>query len=142
MSWVSPTGYADPDSKWNNEANAYDGNTSSFAYTNYPGYYLELTHSAINCNKIRIYCDIPDTTDDNIDIDVYYGGAWHNIFSGDIPANQWVEKNIGSTQTVTKARVCSNKSGYSLYLYEFEFWEVEIAAPTVTTQNATGIGFD
>ena len=31
MGWVSPTGYNDPDTAWNNEAQSYDGNTATGA---------------------------------------------------------------------------------------------------------------
>ncbi|GAJ00113.1 unnamed protein product, partial [marine sediment metagenome] len=58
MTWVSPTGHSDPDSKWNGEANAYDDNEDSSAGSDLVSpqtwsSFLELTHAAISCNKIR-----------------------------------------------------------------------------------------
>jgi len=99
--WVSPTGYDDPDDKWDSEANAYDDNTNTRATTKVTDSYLELTlSSAISCNKVRIYAatrDPPETLDPDIAIDVYYSGSYHNIFSGTITKEDWVEKEIGST---------------------------------------------
>jgi len=124
--WVSPTGHNDPSGNWAYETNAYDDDTDSRATTNDPEY-LELTHSAIFCDKVRIYAAKYGKgilSDANIDIDVYYGGAWHNIFSGYITKQTWVEKDIGSPQSVTKARVrCPTLVGgiVGLRLYEFDF---------------------
>jgi len=124
--WVSPTGHDDPSSNWAYESNAYDDDTGSGAFTNDPEY-LELTHSAILCDKVRIYAAKMfkgELYDPNIDIDVYYGEAWHNIFSGTITKQTWVEKAIGSTESVTKARVrCPTLVGgiVGLRLYEFDF---------------------
>jgi len=42
MGWASPTGHNDPDNKWKDEANAYDGQLDTYAYTLVDGYYLEL----------------------------------------------------------------------------------------------------
>ena len=33
-SWVSPNNYLDPNSGWNDESNAYDGDTGTYAYSN------------------------------------------------------------------------------------------------------------
>jgi len=128
MGWTSPTGHNDPNNKWSSEINAYDDNTgtaatnSMFDYNNY----LELTlSSGISCDKVRIRCSGGLQADAGID--VYYGDAWHNIFSGSITPNEWVEKTIGSTQIVDKARVKSSIFAGSS-LYEFDFNEVGGAA--------------
>ncbi|GAI84963.1 unnamed protein product, partial [marine sediment metagenome] len=45
------------------------------------------------------------------------------------------------TKSVTKARMrfwCT-AAGYQACLYEFDFWEIPIVAPTVTTQAASSI---
>ena len=31
MAWISPTGHDDPDGKWDDESDAYDGDTGSKA---------------------------------------------------------------------------------------------------------------
>jgi hypothetical protein len=123
MSWVSPTGHNDPDSKWYGETNAYDDDIETYASTLFDDYYLELTlGSAISCNKVRVYWEV-SSGDADVDIDVYYSSAWHNIHSGLINQLQWVEVPIGSTQTVEKARVKSNIQKTNK-LYEFDFNEL------------------
>lgn len=138
--WVSPTGHNDPDSKWVTEANAYDGDIGSSAANSAVNYdhYLELTIAAIQCDKVRIYArDIYIIGyDPDLDIDVYYSSAWHNIFSGTITNLAWVEKVIGSTQTVTKARIKSNTSDKTLRIYEFEF---NLLLPIVETDACSGV---
>jgi hypothetical protein len=132
MAWVSPTGYSDPDSGWTNEAGAYDGNTTTYALNtgaSSGGKYLELTHSAISCDKVRIYaCEYEEGGEIDVDtgfVDVYYGGAWHNIFEGLITKNTWTELVIGSTQTVTSARVKSEHvEEVDLRIKEFEFNQI------------------
>jgi len=130
VKWVSPTGQEDPDNKWTEESYAYDENTNSEARVFEKNHYLELTHSALTCARVRIYAvlvtgGLQNYADPNISIDVYYGGAWHNIFSGTIPKFTWVEKTFPK-QSITKARIKSNDelSTYpyvSLHLGEFDF---------------------
>ncbi len=123
MAWVSPTGHNDPDSKWTTEANAYDEDTDTHAWTFQDGSYLELTlESAISCDKVRSWWST-STGDADVDIDVYYSGAWHNIHSGVIGKGDWVESSLSSTQTVEKARVKLN-AFRTHYLKEFDFNEV------------------
>ena len=155
--WVSPTGHSDPDSEWNSEALAYDENTGTATSLDYNeiDHYLELTRSAIYCDKVRIYSACKYILDlgwhemdtvygvSNVSIDVYYSSAWHNIKDGTVFGNQWVEVSIGSTEAVTKARIKSNcycsLGAYDpeYLLYEFEF--NEISRPTVTTQAVSAI---
>lgn len=130
MAWVSPTGHNDPDGVWNYEEWAYDDDTESTAnaFSVGAGKYLELTRAAIYCNKVRIWADewlSPTHYNPDIDIDVYYGDGWHNIWSGVITGREWIEKSIGSTQLVTKAQVKFNTAGRNTYrIYEFDFNKV------------------
>jgi len=136
--WLSPTGHVDPDSAWTDEVNAYDENTATFALTASETAYLELTHTAINCNKIQIWLGDEGLISPNVDIDVYYSSAWHNIHSGVLVDDEWVEKEIGSTQLVTSARVKFNAAKDAHYLHEFDFYEI-LSAPAVTTSAATSV---
>jgi len=128
MAWISPTGHNDPDGKWGIEVAAYDDDTETNAGNAAADYdhYLELTIAEILCDKVRILAQDtagPPKYDPDLDIDMYYGGAWHNIWSGVIAKLTWVEKAIGSSQLVTKARIKSNTSDKYLQLYEFDFGE-------------------
>jgi len=137
MAWVSPTGHADPGEEWGYEENAYDEDEGSWANSD-DAYleWLELTLTTpISCDKIRIMAaslDIPDIRKDpNLKIEVYYSDAWHEIFVGEITKEIWVEKAIGSTQTVSKAQIkwFAALQDYGL-VYEFDFNEVEAPPPT------------
>ena len=139
MAWVSPTGHNDPDSKWTTEANAYDEDTDTHAWTFQDGYYLELTlESAISCDKVRSWWST-STGDADVDIDVYYSGAWHNIHSGVIGKGDWVESSLGSTQTVEKARVKLN-AFRTHYLKEFDCNEVSGGTTHYGAATLSGTG--
>jgi len=149
MGWVSPTGHVDPAAHWVDEYKAYDEDTGTFAkcsssHTDW-GEFLEFTHAAINCNKLRYFAAYISSQQDEIDLDVYYSGAWHDVYQGSLSESgshpyQWVEKSLGGTYSVTAARVrFHHPSAYLCLLYEFDFWEVEISAPTVTTQAVSDI---
>jgi hypothetical protein len=129
MSWVSPTGYNDPNSKWSNEPDAYDGDIGTCALSSSEsnwGSFIELTHDAIDCDKVRHYSAYHATYRDQIDIDVYYEGAWHDVYEGNFPTQTWDEKTIpGGTKSVTAARVRYHHQSPSwAAIYEFEFNEV------------------
>lgn len=145
--WRTPTGYNDPSTKWSDEANAIDDQIGSAAssYGGF-GYYLEVSHSSILCDKIRVYAShwvSPSYHNPDVAIDVYYSGGWHNIWDGIIASRTWVEKSIGSSEDVTKARMKFNDDGLGSTigcgLYELHFWEIEVSIPTVTTQAASSI---
>jgi hypothetical protein len=131
--WVSPTGNinvgacVDP-------ALSYDGDIATFAATPYiPATswsdFIELTLSApIACNAIRYYTEVVLATD-LIDVDIYYSGAWHNIFSGLPLSLAWDTKSF-TAQSVTKARVRYYNSGVNpqaFALYEFMFYALHCA---------------
>lgn len=135
MTWVSPTNFVDDDSVWNSETNAYDGNVETDADTrispNSWSSYLELTHAALNCDKIRFYATYYSGFVDQISIDVYYEGGWHNIYEGGYATEEWVEKTIpAGTKLVTAAQVKFYNDHYlqqDAALFEFEFNEVVVA---------------
>ena len=142
--WVSPTGHNDIPNEWETEGNAYDNNTDSKACTALSGGELELTIGAISCDKVRIYASdfvaIPSPLESNptVTISVYYDSAYHQIFSGSITKKTWVEKSIGSTETVTKAKISGTlATNHLLYLYEFDF--NSLILPTVETDACSGV---
>lgn len=146
MAWISPTGHVDPDSKWTNEERAYDGllDTSSLCSgvtkDNYSSY-IEITHAAMLCDKVRFYAymyhqEPPGVN--SVDVDVYYSGSWHNVFEGEFANSTWIEKAIGSTQTITafRFRFKTSSDDYQPSLYEVEFSD---CTPVVTVQDPTDV---
>jgi len=65
--------------------------------------------------------------DADIRIDWYWGGAWHQVYSGTVAQLTWVEIVCPSgTHTISRARIRYNNSGAGnvLYLNEFYFCEI------------------
>jgi len=151
MAWISPTNHVDYGA-WNNEANAYNGNTGDAANESVPknswGGFLALTHAEINCDKVQFYAKYEAANINKIDLDVYWDGAWHDIYEGSYASEEWVEKPLGDTYAVTQARVKfyndNDFASWICYLYEFEFNEVEageeklLTATSSVTSSITG----
>lgn len=139
--WVSPTGFNDPSSTWSSEPLAYDGNTGTYTYTSVPknGWsgYLELSIAPISCDKVRGWFNEGAANVNNFELDVYYGGTWHNIQSGEPVYGQWVEFPIGSTQIVSamRFRFYSTKAAAAGgWCNEAEFNEITIVE-TISTKE-------
>ncbi len=136
-----PIGYNDPDSEWTNEVCAYDDNFSTYAKDGVQplswGSFLELNIDSILCGSVRFFAGKPGITDvTEIDVDVYYGDAWHHVYQGVYAFQTWIEKSLGGDYLVTKARVKFYSQHSSLpraaCLYEFLFGTSE---PGFTTNN-------
>ena len=129
FSWTSPTGFVDGNSKWTSEEDAYDEDTADPARngteTGWTSY-LELTHSAINCKKVRFFAYYSATYVTQISVDVYYSSDWHNIYEGIFADSEWVEKEIGSIQSVTAMRI----KLYVLLVGNTELFEVDFGEVT------------
>ena len=141
MGWVSPTGYNDPDNHWNRNgtpALCYDEDTATecdpqswTANTWCP--FVEFTHAALSCDKVRHWVDWFT----QIDIDVYYDGVWHDVYEGTTTGAEWVEKDIPSApQTITAFRI---RGQYST-VYGRGIWEVDFGEVTLKTSSDTGVG--
>lgn len=145
MGWVSPTSFSDPGGTWSNETLAYDGNTTTYAYTSVPknvwSGYLELYIAVISCDKVRGWFTKALANINNFELDVQYDDTtWHNIYSGEPTYGAWVEFPIGSTQSIIgmRFRFYSTKAGGDAgRCHEAEF--NEIIAPTKTTQYMSGL---
>jgi len=148
MAWISPTGFIDSGSVWTDEALAYDENTGTYAYASaLKGDYtdnLELTHAALDCDKVQIWVSIGGANINAIEVDAYYSSAWHNTYSGAIVEGQFVEYAIGSTQSVTAMRVrfYSTKAVTAgCMVHEADFNEVAAGAQTYyQSLEATAVG--
>ncbi len=127
--WVPPTSHNDPENLWNNESNAYDGNTSTYAAdVSYrwgwgPYIYLNLS-TPINCSRFRVWADYDPGIIRQVQIDVYKDGAWENVVNGAINNCSWDERTfaVGSV-TQARMRYRYRQAGWSFWLYEFEFYE-------------------
>ena len=146
MGWVLPTSHNDPNSDWGQEVYAYDNNTNTGALNSFLTgtwcYYLELLHASIPCSKIRYYVGEGFHEDGNlIDVDIYYSGAWHDVYQGTFTVGAYIEKSLGGTYNITKMRIrfynaVSGTVGYRVY--EAHFYDTSIA-PTVTTQAVSDV---
>jgi len=83
-SWLTPTSVTDPSTSWTNEANAIDDNTGTFASetiaANSWSGYLEFNITSAYVGGIRYWAERENATVDLIDVDIYYGGAWHDCY--------------------------------------------------------------
>ena len=136
MAWSSPTGFVDGGSVWAAEALAYDEDTGTYAYASAikNGWtdYLELTHAALNCDKVQLWVYNTIANINAIEVDVYYSSAWYNIFSGAPTWGAWQEHAIGSTQSVTALRIrfySTKASAGGCQVMEADFWEEEEEPP-------------
>ena len=145
--WVSPTGFSDPDSKWSDEAKAYDDSTATFANhaTNTGpgvwGSFIEFTHAELTASGVRVWVFTYGSTW-SIDVDIYYGGAWHHVYEGArSSASQFVTYSFGSNIAITafRVRLGNNPSWNTPRILEVDFNEIVIIAPTVTTQAVSDI---
>jgi len=109
--WVSPTGFSDPDNAWTDEVNAYDGDTATYAYSTVPalswGSFIYLTIPSTLGNKLRYWVTEFGGLfgQGNIDIDVLKDGVWTDVYTGAYkPYDEWIEESF-SQGTVTQIRV-------------------------------------
>jgi hypothetical protein len=83
--WLLPTGYVDPSNKWKNEPLAYDGLTDTYAETSVGastwGAYLIFTIPPTSVSAVRWWGSFA-VSPHTIEVDVYYGGSWHNVYTG------------------------------------------------------------
>ena len=153
MGWHNPTGHTDTGGGWDDEANAYDGtdaapNTVTYAETNPVispatwSEWLEFSHAAMECNKIRYYAEPNDIARvENIEIEVYYSGAYQALYTGAYSDDAWEEKAIGSTETVTGMQVRFENTHAtfdgSVRLKAVQFWDTFWYASSAIT--GTGV---
>jgi hypothetical protein len=113
--WVSPTGATDTGAVWSNEDHLYDndlgtycGTTGTVAAESWQPEtdYLEATIGATTCNAVMVYATSGYTpTTNQIDVDIYYGAAWHHLYQGVFNFGVYT-RNIFpfAAQSVTNAR--------------------------------------
>lgn len=125
----SPTSHTDPDGQWSNEALSYDGNTSTGSTESVNAAtwskYLQLAPAdPMNISKVRYYCT--DNYSTQIGVDLYYDGAWTNIYEGAITTDAWAEISYtASLVRQARVRLYNGDAGtQTLWLNEFQFYGV------------------
>jgi len=126
--WLTPTGHTDPDSGWNNEANAYDGNTATYAESDTVTMndwtdFIYLTFPAgTKADSARYYADAGGSAEE-IDIDAYVDSSWVDVYSGSFDDLAWETKEFSegvTTQVRVRLKVAISPDGeadlYSLAL--------------------------
>jgi len=119
--WVSPT--SKEDDQWTDAAKIYDGDLATFGWSSTNSQHVTLLIDAISCSKVRIYAGKAAGGEADLDIDVYYSAGWHSIHTGALTEDAWEEIAVGSTQTITKARITMG-GGIESQVMEFEFYKV------------------
>ena len=141
MGWVLPTGHVDTDDKWSSEERAYDNVIiGSSAYNNWGvvswSSFLELTHDSILCSKVAFWVSWDMTVDPQIDVDVYYDGAWNHLYQGTCARAEWVEKTLAEEKQITSVRFSLyNPYSYGVVrrIHEVKFY---VPTPIITTEAA------
>lgn len=146
--YILPTGYSDPNGIWGSETLAYNNNTDygDAARCTVPAWswsgYLVLTVDPVYCSKLKFFARYDGTNGINkIDLDVYYSGAWHNVYEGSFLNRVWTEKSLGGSYYVSQLRIRfynNDSSVKTALLYEAHFYETT-GIPKVTTNAATGV---
>lgn len=122
--WDSPISV----SGWTNSANISDDDTGTTAsksttfgtWSTYITAQLPPTWTDV----VRVWVSEQHPTINSWEIDLYYDGAWQNVWSDDIPTGAWQNAAVGSFNEVTQARVrFYNNNGSSTltgYIHEFD----------------------
>jgi len=136
--WVSPDTMV-PSGFWNNEDNAKDGNTATFA-SEISGFmadeWLEgRLDSGIECDKVRVWVSEEsrgvEHDADRCDIQVYYDAGWTEIATNvTITKLSWKEFAIGSTESVSRMRIQCDDDRWTFRVYEMQFNDTTVLAST------------
>jgi len=132
--WQSPTGHIA--GSWSDEEDAYDDDTESYAQVMVGpfswGAWIELTIGSMSCDKVRFWAYYDAMTINAIDLEVYYDGDYQSVYIGAYTHDDWEEKSLGDTYSVTKVRMRfanSFSSPVPAVLVEFDFNQVETGWP-------------
>ena len=110
LDWSSPSGFNDPSGNWQNESNAYDGDTGTYAYQSSVtrdswSDFIELTYTECELAKIRYYISAPSAASADIDVDYYRSSSWHDLYSGSASLNAWAELTLSAPVDSTALRI-------------------------------------
>ena len=119
--WVSPT--SKEDDQWTDGALIYDGDLGTFGYESTNGQSVTLLTDAVKCSKVRIYAGRAAGGAADLKVEVYYSAAFHTLHDGTLTEDTWVEIAVGSTESITKAKISAG-DGIESQVMEFEFYKV------------------
>lgn len=140
-SWESPTSATG--ASWTDRDKTYDENTGTFAWddigTDAWSGDITISIGAVQCSQFRHWVSRESVDVNEIDIDVYYSGAWHDIYQGGtFTVDDWETREIGSVETVTavKFRFYNDNVGVFQMAYVNE---VDFESLDTTQVTATGV---
>ena len=114
MAYVRPTSATA--NGWSNADNAYNNNTSNGATISLGGnawtpYLVMHLENAISCNEIGVY-DAHHGNINIVEVDVYNGSTWTNVYDGDPGHGGWVTASFTAINNVESIRTrCYRPSG-------------------------------
>jgi len=124
--WLLPTSFNDPDNAWDDEINAGDDMTSTFAGSYHDigdpllSSFIYLGHEAVAANAVKFLARGGGEVS-AIDVDVFKNGVWENVYDGSVNNLQWQEitfaEGLVSNLRIRFATTSSN-SGFFWELYE------------------------
>lgn len=127
--WVSPSGYSDPDGKWENQLLATDQDTVTYARSyhniNDPQWssFIYYTHDPIIADKVRLYARGLAQVD-LVYLDALVDGSWVHVYDGAFPDQQWVEYGFAQgnlSQVRAQFHATVGNQGFFWQLNEIEF---------------------
>jgi len=124
--YSSPTGNEDPQTAWSNEGNAYDDDTETYAETTASvnsGEWSDeiiVTRASLSAIGVRFWYG---GVANQINVDAYYDGEWHDVYEGAAATGEWVSKYFSDgPHDVIKFRFyLKAASTGAAYLYEADF---------------------
>lgn len=122
--WITPTSHEN-NSGWTDPEKMYDDEFSTYGYASTTDTNITLTHEAMSCSKVRILADGDGgLSGDQADlrIEVFHSGVWNLICNELIPSNVYTEYDIGTTESVTTARLIINNNTLA-QVRRFHFWD-------------------
>jgi len=152
--WLYPTTFIDPSSQWFDEPKAYDEDITTGAYDNvvkdqYSAWLeLYLDSPMTDCSKVAFMAELTASGGQysKCQVDVYYGGVWHNVFdSTQYHELYWTEVIIEPAQTVSAARIrVENRTPVStnIHIYEFKFYHTITPDPPYAVEEYEGMDWE
>jgi hypothetical protein len=119
--WTNPDSHTAA-SYWDNETNAYDGNTGTWANENDGTMQQPLEfefNGLFQTDMWRVHAKQVNGGEQNPDIlvEVWINGAWTQAWTGAITKNVWYDYPLGQTIKADRIRITSNSSQAQDALY-------------------------